>query len=298
MTRALAVLAGSLVLALTAVSATSAQTTPAAPATVVPTFTKDVAPILFKHCASCHRPGEIGPMSFMSYETARPWARAIQQKVVSREMPPWGADAAHSMKMRNDRSLSQAEIDTIVAWVKAGGPRGEPTDMPPAPTFATGWQLGEPDYIFEMPIEWTIKAEGAEAYLYFYQPIPFTEDKMARAIEIRPSNFKTVHHSGAYVPDHALERAGHLALGVEHALGRRIARVDPLARNAVVLRRIPRHERLPDVVVGEVPVLVVRRVKVGEVELAQRPDDLDRVRPHREPAAGEQVRDAQRERRP
>ena len=98
MTRALAVLAGSLVLALTAVSATSAQTTPAAPATVVPTFTKDVAPILFKHCASCHRPGEIGPMSFMSYETARPWARAIQQKVVAREMPPWGADAAHSMK--------------------------------------------------------------------------------------------------------------------------------------------------------------------------------------------------------
>jgi hypothetical protein len=175
MTRALAVLAGSLTLAIVTVSPAAAQ----APATVVPTFTKDVAPILYEHCASCHRPGEIGPMSFLSYESTRPWARAIQQKVVSREMPPWGADPAHSMKMRNDRSLSQQEIDTIVAWVKAGGPKGEPSDMPPAPKFASGWQLGEPDYIFEMPLEWTIKAEGAEAYLYFYQPIPFTEDKMA-----------------------------------------------------------------------------------------------------------------------
>jgi hypothetical protein len=173
MTRVLAVLAGSLAFALTSVTL-SAQTAPTGvPATVVPTFTKDVAPILFKHCASCHRPGEIGPMSFMSYESTRPWARAIEKKVVSREMPPWGAEASHSMKMRNDRSLTDQEIDTIVAWVKAGGPRGEPTDMPPAPKFATGWQLGEPDYIFEMPLEWKIKAEGAEAYLYFYQPIPF-----------------------------------------------------------------------------------------------------------------------------
>jgi len=200
MMRALAVLGGSFALALTTVSAVAAgQAAPAGGA--APTFTKDVAPILYKHCTSCHRPGEIGPMAFLDYKGTRPWARAIQRKVVSREMPPWGADPAHTMKMRNDRSLSQAEIDTIVGWVRAGAPEGNAADLPPAPTYASGWQLGEPDYVFEMPLEWTVKAEGAEAYLYFYQPIPFTEDKWASAIEIRPSNFAVVHHSGAYVVD-------------------------------------------------------------------------------------------------
>ena len=231
MTRPLAVLAGSLVFALATATASPAQTTATTAAPSGPTYTKDVAPILYEHCASCHRPGEIGPMSFMSYESTRPWARAIQQKVVSREMPPWGADPAHSMKMRNDRSLSQQEIDTIVGWVKAGGPRGDAADMPPAPTFATGWQLGEPDYIFEMPLEWTIKAEGAEAYLYFYQPIPFAEDKMARAIEIRPSNFKTVHHSGAYVidiPDGYTVKDGYLY----DEKGKQIPATEPMGKKA------------------------------------------------------------------
>lgn len=198
MTRTLAVLGGSFVLVFALGAPAAAQGT--APADH-PTFSKDVAPILFKHCTSCHRPGEIGPMSFMTYETTRPWARAIQRKVVAREMPPWGADPATSMKMRNDRTLSQKEIDTLVAWVGAGAPRGDAADLPPAPTYASGWQRAEPDYVFEMPLDWTIKADGAESYLYFYQPIPFTEDKWAAAIEIRPSNFAVVHHSGAYVVD-------------------------------------------------------------------------------------------------
>jgi hypothetical protein len=199
MKRALSVLGGSLVLTLSATAVPTGAQSPA-PAGA-PTFARDVAPILFEHCASCHRPGEIGPMSFLTYESTRPWARSIQQKVLAREMPPWAADPAHSMKMRNDRSLSQGEIDTIVAWVGAGAPRGSAADMPPAPSFTTGWQLGEPDYIFDLPVEWNIKAEGQEAYLYFYQPIPFTEDKFASALEIRPSNFAVVHHSGAYIVD-------------------------------------------------------------------------------------------------
>jgi len=230
MMRTLAVLAGSFVFALTAVSA-SAQGQAPAGATGAPTFAKDVAPILFEHCASCHRPGEIGPMSFLTYEATRPWARAIQKKVVSREMPPWGADPAHTMKMRNDRSLSQREIDTIVAWVGAGAPRGDAADLPPAPTFASGWQLGEPDYVFEMPLEWTIKAEGAESYLYFYQPIPFTEDRMARAIEIRPSNFAVVHHSGAYVvdiPDGYTVKGGYLY----DASGKQVPPTEPMGTSA------------------------------------------------------------------
>ena len=96
-----------------------------APAETVPTFTKDVAPILFNKCVICHRPGEIAPMSLMTYENARPWAKAIKEKVVSREMPPWFADPADSVKFRNDRGLTQAQIDTIVAWVDGGAPRGD-----------------------------------------------------------------------------------------------------------------------------------------------------------------------------
>src|SRR4249919_3481120 len=107
------------VLAVVFASANSVRTEgppPAAPA-AVPTFSKDVAPIVFDHCASCHRPGEVAQMSLLSYDDVRPWARAIKSKVVAREMPPWGADPAQTLKMRNDPSLSKEQIDTIVAWV-------------------------------------------------------------------------------------------------------------------------------------------------------------------------------------
>ena len=113
----------------------------------VPTFTKDVAPIVFNNCATCHRAGEVAPMALTSYEDVRPWAKVIKNKVVAREMPPWGADPAHSLKMRNDRSLTQAQIDTIVAWVDGGAPKGNDADLPPMPKFAEGWTFGrEPDY--------------------------------------------------------------------------------------------------------------------------------------------------------
>ena len=105
-----------------------------------PTFARDVAPILYDSCVSCHRPGEIAPMSLLTYQDARPWARAIKSKVVSREMPPWHADRATGLPFRNDPSLSQAAIDTIVAWVDAGAPPGNMSDLPPAPTFLEGWQ--------------------------------------------------------------------------------------------------------------------------------------------------------------
>ena len=139
MKRALVLLVGS-VAAIASVQAAPA----AAPAT--PTFTKDVAPIVFDKCVSCHRKGEVAPMTLTSYEEVRPWAKVIREKVRSREMPPWGADPAHSLKMRNDRSLSQSQIDTIVAWVDAGAPRGSDADLPPLPKFADGWTFGrEPD---------------------------------------------------------------------------------------------------------------------------------------------------------
>ena len=175
-----------------------------------PTFSKDVAPIFMKDCVSCHREGEMAPMALTTYADARPWARAIKRKVASREMPPWFADPAHGT-FRNDRALSQKEIDTIVAWVDANAPQGNPADMPPPPPRADGWNHPSgrpPDVIVEMPIEFEIPAEGQTESngeeTTFYVPVPFTEDKFIEASEVRPGNRTAVHHA-------IVQRAGHSA---------------------------------------------------------------------------------------
>src|ERR1051326_194985 len=168
----------------------------------VPTFTKDVAPIVFDKCASCHRAGEVAPMTLTSYEDVRPWAKVIRNKVIAREMPPWGADPEHSLKMRNDRSLSKDQIDTIVRWVDGGAPRGSDAERPPAPTFAEGWTAGrEPDVVLEMPVEFSIPAEGELGVQMFYSKVPFAEDRFAETLEIRPGNRRVVHHAGVFVVD-------------------------------------------------------------------------------------------------
>src|SRR5258708_18003673 len=100
-----------------------------------PTFSKDVAPILYKNCTNCHRPGEIAPMSLLTYKEARPWARSMREKVSLGEMPPWHADPAHGQFL-NDRRLTDAEKDTIVKWASAGAPEGNPADLPPQPKYA------------------------------------------------------------------------------------------------------------------------------------------------------------------
>jgi hypothetical protein len=123
------------------------------------TFSKDVAPIFYKNCVSCHRAGEIAPMSLITYKEVRPWARAIREKVITRDMPPWHADPKHG-EWANDRRMSQKDIDTIAAWVNQGAKEGNPKDLPPAPKFATGWQIGEPDAVFYMPEEYTVPADG------------------------------------------------------------------------------------------------------------------------------------------
>jgi hypothetical protein len=173
-----------------------------AAAAEVPTFTRDVAPIMFEKCTMCHRTGEVAPMTFLSYEDVRPWARVIKNKVISREMPPWGADPEHSLKMRNDRSLSKNQIDTIVRWVDGGAPKGNPADMPAPPQFAEGWTVGrEPDLVLEMPVEYSIPAEGELGVQMFYSKLPFTEDKFAETLELRPGNRGAVHHAGVFVVD-------------------------------------------------------------------------------------------------
>ena len=163
----------------------------------VPTFAADVAPILYEECASCHRPGDIAPMSLLTYPEVRPWSRAIKDKVVSREMPPWHA-APGGVPIRNSRGLTQAEIDTIVAWVDGGAPLGDAAEMPPLPTFSDNeWHHPSgrpPDHILPMPVEMAIPAQGELPYITLYSAIPFDEDVFANAIEMLPSNRSVVHH--------------------------------------------------------------------------------------------------------
>jgi mono/diheme cytochrome c family protein len=161
------------------------------------TFAKDVAPIFYKNCAECHRPTMFAPMSLLTYEAARPYARSIKQKVVARQMPPWGADPAHGT-FKNDPRLTQAEIDTITAWVDAGAPRGDDKDLPAVPAFVDGWTIGKPDAVFTMDEEFTIPASGTIPYKYFKVPTQLTEDKWIQAIEIKPGARAHVHHVIAF----------------------------------------------------------------------------------------------------
>jgi hypothetical protein len=157
------------------------------------TYTRDVAPILAKNCVECHRPSMFAPMSLLTYEEVRPWARSIKQRVVNREMPPWSADAPHGV-FKNDPRLTQAEVDTIAAWVDAGAPRGNDRDLPPAPKFADGWTIGTPDQVFEMTEAFKVPAEGTIPYQYIRVPTHLTEDKWIQAIEFRPGDRRVVHH--------------------------------------------------------------------------------------------------------
>jgi hypothetical protein len=161
------------------------------------TFTKDVAPILYKSCVECHRPTMFAPMSLLTYDEARPWARSIKQRVVTRVMPPWGADAPHGL-FKNDPSLTQKEIDTIAAWVDAGAPKGDDADLPARPQFADGWTIGKPDAVFAMDEDFQIPADGAIPYQYLRVPTHLTEDKWIQAIEIRPGANAQVHHVIAF----------------------------------------------------------------------------------------------------
>src|SRR5215813_7281769 len=162
------------------------------------TFNKDVAPIFFKSCAECHRPGESTPFSVLSYKDVRPWAKSIREKVASREMPPWHADP-HVGEWANDRRLKQQEIDTITAWVDGGAKEGDVKDLPPAPQYAEGWTIGKPDAVIEMPEEFTLEANGPDEYQYFDVPTNFTEDKYVQMAEARPGNRRVVHHVIAFV---------------------------------------------------------------------------------------------------
>jgi len=172
----------------------------AAPA--APTFTKDVAPILMRSCVGCHRPGQVAPMSLLTYDEARPWARSIKNRVSKREMPPWNLDPTVGIKeILDDPSLSESEIETVARWVDSGAPKGNDADMPPAPTFASvdTWSIGEPDFVIEAP-EWIQPAQGADWFGDFYVDSKLTEDRWIKAIEVLPTvkGRRAVHHAIVY----------------------------------------------------------------------------------------------------
>ena len=175
------------------VLATGAPLLGAAATDAVPSYSKDVAPILNRHCVSCHRPNQIGPMSLLDYREVRPWAKSIGKVAQARSMPPWHADPEFG-HFKNDRSIGQDDIDTLVRWAKSGAPEGDPADLPSSPQFPDeSWILGEPDFIVELD-EVQVPAGETDLFPKLVGKVQLPEDRWITAVEIRPGNRKVVHH--------------------------------------------------------------------------------------------------------
>lgn len=167
---------------------------PAAQAAEPVTFNRDIAPILFAHCASCHRPGEVAPFSLLTYRDARQRMTLIADATARHVMPPWKPEGERG-RFLGDRSLSPEQIDRIREWVDQGGVEGEARDLPPAPAFVSGWQLGTPDVVATMPAAYALGADGPDRFRTFVLPIPTSVPQYVRAIEFRPGNNRAVHHA-------------------------------------------------------------------------------------------------------
>lgn len=191
----------------------SPSSTPTNPA---PTFNKDVLPLLQENCQTCHRPGGIGPMSLLTYESARPWAKSIKSAVISKQMPPWFADS-HSGDFRNAPKLTPENVSTLVAWVDSGAPEGNASDKPSqTPQWAEGWRI-QPDVVVQMPTEYRVPAKGVGEVRRFTIPSPFKEDTWVTSIEIRPGDRSVVHHAIVQVME---QKAGIVrAVSFEGAVG-------------------------------------------------------------------------------
>ncbi|MDE3197892.1 MAG: cytochrome c [Acidobacteriota bacterium] len=163
-----------------------------------PTYYHDIQPLIQAHCQSCHRPGEVAPMSLGSYKEVRPWANSIKEAVLLKKMPPWLADP-HFGKFANDRSLSPQQIDLIRSWVDAGAPEGDPKDAHSGPKFIEGWNIPQPDAVLQMPQPFKVPADGKVDYQYIVLPTKFTEDKWVQMAETRPTNRAVVHHMVVFI---------------------------------------------------------------------------------------------------
>src|SRR5580700_10268727 len=156
------------------------------------TFNKDVLPILQQKCQSCHRPGEVAPMSFLTYETTRPWAKAIKNAVITKKMPPWFADPQYG-HFRNAPALTDADVQTISAWADTGALEGDAKGRPTPIAWTDGWFI-KPDVVISMPEPYQIPPKGVMELVNFTVPSGFTKDTWITSIEIRPGNRSVVHH--------------------------------------------------------------------------------------------------------
>ena len=161
-----------------------------------PTYNQDVGSILLDNCASCHRPNQVAPMSLLNYQEVRPWARAIKVKVQAREMPPWFADPRFG-EFLNDTSMTNDDIATVVAWVDAGAPEGDGVAPDPPQFSDAGWSHPsglDPDFIFELPVEWHIEADAETPNINLYTPLPFDDPMWVTLTEVHPGNRTVTHH--------------------------------------------------------------------------------------------------------
>ena len=166
------------------------------------TFNRDVAPIIFRSCSSCHRPGEAAPFSLLNYSDVKKHARQIADVVRSHAMPPWLPEP-QELKFADELRLSDAEINRIVTWVEQGAGEGNAADLPPAPKFVQGWRLGEPDLVLKAEKPFILPPEGTDTYWNFVFRLPIQETKWVKAVEIRPGDNQYVHHANILV-----DRAG------------------------------------------------------------------------------------------
>ncbi len=172
---------------------------PDPPKVAPPTYAREVSRILQKNCQECHRKGQVGPFPLETYEQARKRSRDIADVAEDRVMPPWKPVPGIGPKFRHDRSLSDAEIATLVSWANSGAPEGNPADLPPPATFADDWALGMPDLILEPAEPYAIPADGPDIYRCFVVPTDLPDDVYISAIEYRPGNRRVVHHMLTYV---------------------------------------------------------------------------------------------------
>jgi peroxiredoxin len=161
------------------------------------TYYRDVLPILQKRCQGCHRPGEVGPFSLMTYRQAVNWAQDIKEYSEDRTMPPWKVTAGPAF--HNDRRMPASEIAILAAWADGGTPEGDPKDAPPPRQFPHGWQLGQPDLVLTFPDDFQVGPSGKDVFRCFVLPTNLTEDKYVAAVEVRPGNPRIVHHSLLFV---------------------------------------------------------------------------------------------------
>ena len=178
------------------VSTLAAQTPGTPAAAPAPTFNRHLAPILFANCVACHRPGGVAPFSLMTFEAAQPYAEEIKVMVRERAMPPWYADPKFG-QFRNARALTQAQIDTIVAWADGGAPQGDGRPPPPPRFQDAGWRMNRPpDLVLELPFgEYELPPQGEVQTFTVWLKLPLRDDRFVQAIEIRPSHRGAVHHS-------------------------------------------------------------------------------------------------------